>query len=167
MAIKKENYPVTGMSCASCALSVETVLSNQEGVVSCNVNFANNIATVEFDASQISEQDLKQSVEDAGYGLILATKHNAEEKTKIFEEAFQKVKRNTIWSGVFSVPVMIIGMFFMDMPFANIAMWLLATPVLLVWGRGFYVNAWHQLKNKTKQKDREREIEKGKEKEKK
>ena len=153
MAIKKENYPVTGMSCASCALSVETVLSNQEGVVSCNVNFANNIATVEFDASQISEQDLKQSVEDAGYGLILATKHNAEEKTKIFEEAFQKVKRNTIWSGVFSVPVMIIGMFFMDMPFANIAMWLLATPVLLVWGRGFYVNAWHQLKNKTANMD--------------
>lgn len=153
MAIKKENYPVTGMSCASCALSVETVLSNQEGVVSCNVNFANNTATVEFDASQISEQDLKQSVEDAGYGLILAAKHNAEEKTKIFEEAFQKVKRNTIWSGIFSIPVMIIGMFFMDMPFANITMWLLATPVLLVWGRGFYVNAWHQLKNKTANMD--------------
>lgn len=153
MAIKKENYPVTGMSCASCALSVETVLSNQTGVVSCNVNFANNTATVEFDTNSISEQDLKQSVEDAGYGLILAARHNEEEKTKIFEEAFQKIIRNTIWSGIFSVPVMIIGMFFMDMSFANIIMWFLSTPVLLVWGRSFYVNAWHQLKNKTANMD--------------
>ena len=49
---------------------------------------------------------------------------------------------------MFALPIMIIGMFFMDMPYGNYIMWVLATPVLLVWGRSFYTNAWHQLKIK-------------------
>jgi Cu2+-exporting ATPase len=36
----------------------------------------------------------------------------------------------------------------MNMPYGNYIMWVLATPVLLVWGRSFYINAWHQLKIK-------------------
>ncbi len=136
------------MSCASCALSVETILSAQDGVKSCAVNFADNSVAIEFDPSQTKDIHLKKSVQDAGYDLILNIKNNSEESNKLHQASLNHIRINTIWSGVFAVPIMIIGMFFMDMPYGNYIMWVLATPVLLVWGRSFYVNAWHQLKIK-------------------
>lgn len=80
--------------------------------------------------------------------MILNIKNNSEESNLLHEASLNRIRLNTIWSGVFAVPIMIIGMFFMDMPYGNYIMWVLATPVLLVWGRSFYINAWHQLKIK-------------------
>src|SRR5690606_26089438 len=54
----------------------------------------------------------------------------------------------TIGAIVLAVPLVIIGMFFMDMPYANEIMWVLATPVVFWLGRSFYVNAWNQIKHK-------------------
>jgi len=136
------------MSCASCALSVETILSAQDGVKSCAVNFADNSVAIEFDSSQTKDIDLKKSVQDAGYDLILNIKNNSEESNQLHEASLNRIRQNTIWSGVFAIPIMVIGMFFMNMPYGNYIMWVLATPVLLVWGRSFYINAWHQLKIK-------------------
>ncbi len=136
------------MSCASCALSVETILSAQDGVKSCAVNFADNSVAIEFDSSQTKDVHLKKSVQDAGYDLILNIKNNSEESNQLHQESLNRIRLNTIWSGVFAIPIMVIGMFFMDMPYGNYIMWILATPVLLVWGRSFYINAWHQLKIK-------------------
>ena len=48
-----------------------------------------------------------------------------------------------------SVPVVVIGMFFMNMPYANEIMWLLSTPVLFWCGRGFFVNAWQQFRHRS------------------
>lgn len=148
MSTVKNIYPVTGMSCASCALSVETILSSQQGVKNCNVNFADNSVAIEFDNSLINETSLKKSISDVGYDLILNVKNNSEESERLHQDSFNLVKINTIWSGVFALPIMVIGMFFMDMPYGNFIMWALATPVLLVWGRSFYINAFHQLKLK-------------------
>jgi len=136
------------MSCASCALSVETILSAQDGVKSCVVNFADNSVAIEFDSSQTKDVDLKKSVQDAGYDLILNIKNNSEDSNQLHQDSLNRIRRNTIWSGVFAIPIMVIGMFFMDMSYGNYIMWFLATPVLLVWGRSFYINAWHQLKIK-------------------
>ena len=41
----KQNFPVTGMSCASCAASAESIVAAQEGVVNAAVNFANTSLT--------------------------------------------------------------------------------------------------------------------------
>lgn len=49
------------MSCASCALSVETILSAQDGVKSCAVNFADNSVAIEFDPSQTKDIHLKKA----------------------------------------------------------------------------------------------------------
>ena len=136
------------MSCASCALSVETILSSQQGVNNCIVNFADNSVAIEFDSSLVNESALKKSISDVGYDLILNVKNNSEESEQLHQDSFNRVKINTIWSGVFALPIMVIGMFFMDMPYGNFIMWALATPVLLVWGRNFYINAFHQLKLK-------------------
>lgn len=136
------------MSCASCANSVETILSSQPGVKKASVNFADNSVSVEFDPSLINEAALKKSIQDVGYDLILNIKNNSEESSQLHEESLKLIRKNTIWSGIFAFPIMVIGMFFMDMPYGNFIMWALATPVLLVWGRSFYINAFHQLKLK-------------------
>ena len=52
-----------------------------------------------------------------------------------------------------AVQVAVIGMFFMDMPYANWTMWILSTPVVFWLGRGFYIHAWKQLKHRSANMD--------------
>ena len=120
------------MSCASCALSVETILSAQEGVKSCAVNFADNSVAIEFDSSQTKDTHLKKSVQDAGYDLILNVKNNSEENNQLHQESLNRIRLNTIWSGVFAIPIMVIGMFFMDMPYGNYISMMFTAPVVLL-----------------------------------
>ncbi len=59
------------------------------------------------------------------------------------------LRRRTVWALSLSVPVAVIGMFLMDMPWANEIMWLLSTPVVFWCGRGFFVGAARQLRHGT------------------
>lgn len=146
MSIIRANFSVTGMTCASCASSVESMLGAQQGVSSAAVNFAAKSATVDFDSDIVSEKTLIECVKSIGYGLI---SEKEKEKAKVEEERYlKKLRTNTLYSGLFSVPLVIIGMFFMDMPYANQIMWVLSTPVLVIWGRDFFINALKQLKHK-------------------
>ena len=58
-----------------------------------------------------------------------------------------------MWAIALALPVAVIGMAFMDLPYANYAMWLLATPVVFGLGRGFYANAWRLLKHRAANMD--------------
>ena len=58
-----------------------------------------------------------------------------------------------MWAIALALPVAVIGMAFMDLPYANYAMWLLATPVVFGLGRGFYANAWRLLKHRSANMD--------------
>jgi len=60
---KKERQiivPVIGMTCAACASSVESVLSQQQGVLECVVNFANESVQIAFDPYQTTPENLKK-----------------------------------------------------------------------------------------------------------
>ncbi len=59
--------PIRGMSCASCAVNIEKGLSQVEGVVDANVNFATEKATVTFDPDHVALGDLTKTVKDLGY----------------------------------------------------------------------------------------------------
>ena len=59
--------PVTGMTCASCVRRVERALSKKEGVASASVNFAAEKASVEYDPTKSSPDDLIDTIEGAGY----------------------------------------------------------------------------------------------------
>jgi len=62
-------------------------------------------------------------------------------------EAYDKLRRKTIGALLLSLPVFVIGMFFMHMPYGNWIMLGFTLPVLLVFGRDFFINAWRQLKH--------------------
>lgn len=143
---RTETFPVDGMSCASCAISIEDTLKKSSGVKSANVNFANKQATVEYDATETSRDLLHKAVEAAGYELIINTQKSLQETGDELQEAnIQKLKVQTISALLLSVPVAIIGMFFMHMPYANYIMLVLTTPVVTVIGFHFYKNAWKQF----------------------
>lgn len=150
----KETFPVTGMSCASCALSAETIVSSQPGVVNAAVNFANTSLQVEYVPTIISPQKLKTAVQAVGYDLVIENTREAKEALEdLHAKKLQSLKLRTILSITLSIPLVAIGMIFMDIPFANYIMWALATPVVLVFGRQFFVNAWKQAKHRSANMD--------------
>jgi len=69
---KQTSLQITGMTCATCAGTVERKLSQLRGVSKAAVNLASEKATVEYDPSQATENELVQAVEDAGYGVAIS-----------------------------------------------------------------------------------------------
>jgi P-type Cu+ transporter len=69
--LKQTTLGITGMHCASCALSVEKALQGLEGVNKANVNIATEKATVEYDPAVIDESVFKRTIEKAGFGVHL------------------------------------------------------------------------------------------------
>jgi Cu+-exporting ATPase len=73
MPHKSVTLPVTGMTCANCALNIERTLNKVEGVKEANVNFATEQAAVSFDPEQVQIKDLTNKIHDAGYAVASAT----------------------------------------------------------------------------------------------
>ena len=142
-----ENFPVLEMTCAACAVSVESILKSTEGVKNATVNFANQTAFVEYDKKQIQPAGLQKAVRSIGYDLVV----DVEDPEAVQQEAQQKfyhaVKIRTIWASLLAVPVVIIGMFFMDMPYGNYIAMALTAPVVFYFGRTFFINAWKQARH--------------------
>lgn len=152
--IIQETFPVTGMSCASCAARVDKTLNRQPGVIKATVNYASAMATIEYDRSLCTPQTLQQAVQAAGYDLLIKQGENmADEMEQAHHKKFQTLKFRTTWAIILSIPVAVISMFFMKMPYASLIMWLLSTPVVFWLGRGFFTSAWKQLKHGTANMD--------------
>jgi Cu2+-exporting ATPase len=134
---------------------VESIIKSQAGVVDANVNYANANVSVEFIPSLVKVESLRKALQSIGYDLLIDESTSGDETIEhIQKENFRKLKKKTYWALILSVPVVFIGMFFMDppagragMPFANEIMWVLSTPVLFWLGRDFYINAWKQAKH--------------------
>ena len=61
---EKMKIKLNGMTCASCALKIETKLKNLDGVSTSVVNFASEEATVEYNSSKISYADFNKAIKD-------------------------------------------------------------------------------------------------------
>lgn len=145
--ITKKTFPVTGMTCAGCAVSVESMLKSAGGVIDAGVNFANQTAWAEYDEKKTNPQELQKSIRSVGYDLIV----DVEDPSKVQEELqlkhYNEVKHRTFWASILSLPVFIIGMFFMEMPYGTWISMVLTAPVLFWFGRNFFINAWKQAKH--------------------
>jgi Cu+-exporting ATPase len=73
MAEKNIHIPVTGMSCANCALAIERTVKKLPGVKAATVNFATEEASLSFDPDQVQVEKLVEKIQDAGYGVTKAT----------------------------------------------------------------------------------------------
>lgn len=150
----KKNIPVLQMSCASCAANVENAVRTLPGVISASVNYAAAVLSVEYLPNMIQAADIRQAVYNAGYDLFLETEDpGAESLEDIHRQHFRRLQRKTILAAVLTLPVVIIGMFFMNMPYANYIMWVLSTPVIAWTGKDFFINAWKQARHRSANMD--------------
>ena len=67
--VERIDLPVSGMTCAACARSIERTLAKTPGVERALVNLATNTATVEFDSAQTGVASFVRAIEDLGYGV--------------------------------------------------------------------------------------------------
>lgn len=143
----KETFQVLGMSCAVCALNVETTLGAQEGVYEAKVNFAASTVLVDYNPRVVTPVELQKAVEAAGYDLVVENTEDTDQADRLQREEFLALKRKTIGAIVLAIPVFVIGMFFMHMPYGNWIMLAFTIPVMALFGRDFFVHAYMQLKH--------------------
>lgn len=150
----KATFPVLGMTCASCANSAQSIVKSEPGVVDASVNFATGNLAVEYLPNMTDAGKLQKAVQSIGYDLLVEDETKQQETLEaIHEKKFKKLKTKTIWAIILSLPVVVIGMFFMNMPYADPIMWALSTPVVLWLGRDFFINAWKQAKHRSANMD--------------
>ena len=148
-------FPVTGMTCASCAARIERKLNKLDGVFA-TVNYATERAAIEYDPERAAPEDLVGAVNAAGYQAALPspgpTHHDGgHEHQDLSEDETVALRRRLIISAALSLPVLIIAMLPPALQFDN-WQWLsltLASPVV-VWGAWpFHKAAWENAKHGT------------------
>jgi P-type Cu+ transporter len=153
--MKKTQIQITGMHCASCSTLINKTLNKTKGVLKANVNLTTEKATIEFNDKKVDMNKLITIIKNKGYDAKEAIDTNYEKESKKQEEEIKKIKHSFLISLVFAIPVFILGMFFMKnpIPFQNIIMWILATPIQFVVAFPMYKSAFTALKGKSANMD--------------
>ncbi|MCA9495334.1 MAG: copper-translocating P-type ATPase [Nanoarchaeota archaeon] len=153
---KKIDLEISGMHCASCSAIIQRALSKTKGIIKSNVNVATNRGMVEFNEQEISEKEVLETIEKKGYGVKIAQEtidYNKEAKKK--EKEIQDIQISLLISLIFTLPVFVLSMFFMEdpLPYQSIIIWLLATPVQFYIAYPMYKSAISALKGKSANMD--------------
>lgn len=151
---QKATIPIRGMHCASCVETIETTLWEMEGVVSANVNFGTEKATVEFIPGKVSLSEIRRAMRELGYEPLDPEEENlADEEKKAQERETKTLGNKLIFSAAVGLIVFLGSMneWFPWMPniLKNwITLFILTTPVQFWAGWQFYKGALAALKHK-------------------
>ncbi|MBI5793930.1 copper-translocating P-type ATPase [Candidatus Uhrbacteria bacterium] len=155
---KKTTFLLSGMHCTSCAGVIAKSLKKLPGVADAQVSFAAEKARVTFDPRQISESAIIAQVKKAGYRAEIAGSANPDEERARRHQEIQSYWRKFLIGFVLSVPML--SFMFLDffsflpgrvflLPWVGIVSFVLATPVQIFLGAGFYKGFWSSLRMKT------------------
>jgi Cu+-exporting ATPase len=141
------SFIVEGMTCANCAHTVETGLSQIEGIEQVSVNIATDKAKVTYNKNKTKISDMKKAVSDLGYQLTLETNTTQEEDRDLIKmnQAKDRVKKASILTGIIMV-LMLVHMFIVEIPFYTLITALLAFPVVFILGKHVHIAAFKSLK---------------------
>lgn len=144
--ITKKSFPVLNMHCAGCATNVEKTVKKLPGVVEVSVNFATNTLSVSYESDKLTPGEIRAAVLAAGYDLIVEEALKEERQEEAEMSRYQRLRIKVIGAWIFAVPMLLLSMVFMHMPYSNEIQLLLALPVMILFGNSFYINAWKQAK---------------------
>ena len=149
--VQEVDLAIEGMTCASCALLIEMVLKRDPGIKQASVNFGTSTLTVH---GQLSKDQVGAKVATLGYKTYAMD--TLSQRKNLIEKEHQRIvmaKRRFIWSGILSLPVVVVGM---GMPTSRWLHWLqfaLTTPVVFWSGGTFFAKAWRLAKQRTANMD--------------
>ena len=75
MATKQISLPITGMTCANCAVTIERGLLKLPSAQHVNVNLASERVALEFDPAQLALPEVVARIEKSGYGVAVGEAH--------------------------------------------------------------------------------------------
>ncbi len=182
--MKKEQYPIVGMHCASCKKLIEKMVSKLSGVESVNINYASETMSISYDDTKISIEKIKKAVLAAGgYELVTPeenTKSNdhTNHASSLKKQEYQKLKKTVMWVGISSIPFALLMAYHGLAFFGLVAMvvhaplgyvelstngykinllflfqFIIATPILFIGGKRFFVSTARALKVKSANMD--------------
>jgi P-type Cu+ transporter len=133
-------FAIGGMHCAACAVRNERTLGKIPGVVKANVNLGTRRARVEFDEATVSEAKLRDAVVRNGYEVL--ADDAAADPRQLARQEVQTAKQRAFWAIVLSVPVVILAMADIALPWTylgrNVSVWIQAVlSSIVVLGLGF------------------------------
>ena len=157
-------FPVTGMTCANCAMNIERTLNKKvPGVLTASVNFATERATVAYIPGLTSPEEMAAAIENAGYGAVLPDEGlDAEDAEKLARDAEIRDQTQKFVVGVaFTLPLFILSM---ARDFGLVGAWshaawvnwlflALATPVQFYTGWDYYRGGLKSLANRSANMD--------------
>jgi Cu+-exporting ATPase len=111
MSENKITLPVTGMTCANCAMNIERVLKKKiEGVSEASVNFATERADIVFDQDITDINNIVAAIEKAGYGAIIPDENIEDEETEAREREMLDQKKKFLVGLLFTIPLFALSM---------------------------------------------------------
>ena len=147
--------PITGMTCANCAATVERALRRTEGVTGASVNYATERAMVELSPEGTTLEDLSIALERVGYGVLQADPGQLDDVEAAARHRELQNQTRKFWTGVgFAGPLLVLSMArdfgvlgsWAYAPGVNWLMFVLATPVQVYVGWDYYVGGWKSLR---------------------
>ncbi len=149
--LTRENYSVKGMTCASCASSLESYLRAQEGVNEVTVNFPNESVYIEFDPDQISLDHIRKAAKGIGYEVVTQPD---ESPGMEYAGRLKRLRIKLLGALLLTLPVFVLSMFFKGyLPHENLLQLVLSTPVLFWAGAEFFVIAAKKARHFTANMD--------------
>ena len=141
-------FPVAGMTCASCAVSVESMLKAQDGVTDAVVNYPNQSVMVTYDQKAITPSQMRSVVTSIGYDLLIDVKEDSDELERAHRKRIRTLSLKTVASGALAAPIVLLAMVLPDTTvWARWTMMALSAPVVFWAGREFFTNAWNQARH--------------------
>lgn len=155
--MKEDVFLIDGMTCATCALTVENAVKKLDYVESVVVNLTTEKMTVIYDSNLLSKETIQEAVSEVGYVANLYNPKISKSQTERQDEASHIMRQRLVWSTIFAVPVLYIsmgGMMNFGLPSSlnpnahpltfSLVQLAMTTPVIYL-GRHFYINGFKSL----------------------
>jgi Cu+-exporting ATPase len=156
--------PITGMTCANCAMNIERTLNKKvPGVVAAGVNFASERASVTYLPLVVSPEEMVAAIRKAGFdALVPEEREDAEDAEALARRRdIEDQTRKFTVGALFALPLFLLSMgrdfgltgAWSHAPWVNGLFWALATPVQFYTGWDYYVGGYKSLRNKSANMD--------------
>ncbi|HUU78211.1 MAG TPA: heavy metal translocating P-type ATPase [candidate division Zixibacteria bacterium] len=157
---EKAEIVVIGMTCSSCAMNIEKAVKKVAGVFSINVNLTTRKATVEFNPSLVSIEQIEKAIIDTGYEIEKTIEEDAlDQRRRLEREERLHYRNRLIFGAILTTPLMTMMFIdlaidgFMAIPWVRYFMLGLATPVYFVVGWPFFKSAFKAVTHFTSNMD--------------
>ncbi|MBM3919132.1 MAG: heavy metal translocating P-type ATPase [Sphingomonadales bacterium] len=141
-----KHIAVEGMSCAACASGVKRILEKQPGIQSADIQLANHTARIGYDPDAVDWEAIGHKLQSAGYSLVQSESDAESTAAELLHSELKKLSHHTLMAAVLGLPLMAVGMLWMHTEWARWLMPALATPIMLIPGRQFFVKAVGQFR---------------------